>query len=148
MLPSLLCLYLWFLESILNYIHCSSPYPTNRHPETLPAIMSPLYVVGMLGLLMKISAPMCAPTEYTIYFERQECNYCVAVNTTICMGFCFSRVSRQCEDRKCFVETVQHAVWQKTIYLSPFTHTHAKHVTSLFCGTQMRFFHFILCSTE
>uniref|UniRef100_A0A8C2JNA7 Thyrotropin subunit beta n=1 Tax=Cyprinus carpio TaxID=7962 RepID=A0A8C2JNA7_CYPCA len=36
--------------------------------------------------------PMCAPTEYTIYIERQECNYCVAVNTTICMGFCFSRL--------------------------------------------------------
>ncbi|KAK7145176.1 hypothetical protein R3I94_011315 [Phoxinus phoxinus] len=66
---------------------------SSRHPDTLPAIMSPLYVIGMLGLLMKISAPMCAPTEYTIYIERPECNYCVAVNTTICMGFCFSRDS-------------------------------------------------------
>ncbi|KAG1963144.1 thyrotropin subunit beta [Pimephales promelas] len=70
-----------------------SHFRSSRHPETLPDTMSPLYVVGMLGLLMKISAPMCAPTEYTIYFERQECNYCVAVNTTICMGFCFSRDS-------------------------------------------------------
>lgn len=60
---------------------------------TPPAIMSLLYVIGMLGLLMKLAVPMCAPTDYTIYIERQECNYCVAVNTTICMGFCFSRVS-------------------------------------------------------
>uniref|UniRef100_A0A673J876 Thyrotropin subunit beta n=1 Tax=Sinocyclocheilus rhinocerous TaxID=307959 RepID=A0A673J876_9TELE len=55
--------------------------------------MSPVYVVGLLGILMKVAMPMCAPTEYTIYIERQECNYCVAVNTTICMGFCFSRDS-------------------------------------------------------
>ncbi|XP_073671352.1 thyroid stimulating hormone subunit beta a isoform X1 [Paramisgurnus dabryanus] len=66
---------------------------SHRYPDILTATMSPVYVIGMLGLLMKLAMPICVPTEYTLYIERQECNYCVAVNTTICMGFCFSRDS-------------------------------------------------------
>lgn len=116
---------------------------SNRHPDTLPAIMSPLYVVGMLGLLMKIAAPMCAPTEYTIYIERQECNYCVAVNTTICMGFCFSWVSSYslCEEkwggycrelnprRDASACKLWQAEFNRRWYLSLFSHTSAKPVT-------------------
>ncbi|KAF7711566.1 thyroid stimulating hormone subunit beta a [Silurus meridionalis] len=50
-------------------------------------------VAGILGLLVGTAVPMCVPTEYTLYVEKQECDYCVAINTTMCMGFCFSRDS-------------------------------------------------------
>ncbi|TWW62306.1 Thyrotropin subunit beta [Takifugu flavidus] len=36
---------------------------------------------------------MCLPTDFTLYVERPECEFCVAINTTICMGFCYSRDS-------------------------------------------------------
>ncbi|XP_017553257.1 thyroid stimulating hormone subunit beta a [Pygocentrus nattereri] len=54
-------------------------------------------VAGILGLLLGSAMPMCTPTEYTLYIEKQECDYCVAINTTICMGFCFSRDSNMKE---------------------------------------------------
>lgn len=98
MLPGLLSTFVIFSVYLLYCIHCGSPYLFNRHPA-IPPDMSPVYVVGMLGILMKVAMPMCVPTEYTIYIERQECNYCVAVNTTICMGFCFSRVSEHSEEK-------------------------------------------------
>ncbi|XP_062852670.1 thyroid stimulating hormone subunit beta a [Trichomycterus rosablanca] len=57
----------------------------------------PVIVAGVLGLLVRMAVPMCIPTEYTLYIEKPGCNYCVAVNTTICMGFCFSRDSNMKE---------------------------------------------------
>ncbi|XP_036426973.1 thyroid stimulating hormone subunit beta a [Colossoma macropomum] len=54
-------------------------------------------VAGILGLLLGTAMPMCTPTEYTLYIEKPECDYCVAINTTICMGFCFSRDSNMKE---------------------------------------------------
>ncbi|XP_024126153.1 thyroid stimulating hormone subunit beta a [Oryzias melastigma] len=47
------------------------------------------------GLLLLLSPvmPMCLPTDFTLYVEKPECDYCVAVNTTICTGFCYSRDS-------------------------------------------------------
>ncbi|KAK3556969.1 hypothetical protein QTP70_022312 [Hemibagrus guttatus] len=56
-------------------------------------MFAPMLVAGVLGLLVGSAVPMCVPTEYTLYVEKQECDYCVAINTTICMGFCFSRDS-------------------------------------------------------
>ncbi len=109
MLPGLLSTFVIFS---VYYIHCGSPYLFNRHPAILPD-MSPVYVVGMLGILMKVAMPMCAPTEYTIYIERQECKYCVAVNTTICMGFCFSRVSEHSEEKwRCTGNWIQGEMFQ------------------------------------
>ncbi|KAF5909307.1 mitochondrial glutamate carrier 1-like isoform X1, partial [Clarias magur] len=54
-------------------------------------MFAPVLVAGILGLLVGKAMPVCVPTEYTIYVEKPECDYCVAINTTICMGFCFSR---------------------------------------------------------
>ncbi|XP_054640250.1 thyroid stimulating hormone subunit beta a [Dunckerocampus dactyliophorus] len=48
---------------------------------------------GVLLLLFNPAAPMCMPTDFTLYVEKPECDYCVAINTTICMGFCYSRDS-------------------------------------------------------
>uniref|UniRef100_A0A8C4S2X4 Thyrotropin subunit beta n=1 Tax=Erpetoichthys calabaricus TaxID=27687 RepID=A0A8C4S2X4_ERPCA len=33
----------------------------------------------------------CVPTQYTLYVENPECAFCVAVNTTICAGYCMTR---------------------------------------------------------
>lgn len=55
-------------------------------------MFAPVLVAGILGLLVGKAMPVCVPTEYTLYVEKPECDYCVAINTTICMGFCFSRV--------------------------------------------------------
>ncbi|MEE6492942.1 hypothetical protein FKM82_016676 [Ascaphus truei] len=35
---------------------------------------------------------MCFPTEYTMFVEKKECAHCLAINTTICSGFCMTRV--------------------------------------------------------
>ncbi|GAA6216783.1 thyrotropin subunit beta-like [Lates japonicus] len=47
----------------------------------------------LLFLLFSPSVPMCLPTDFTLYVEKPECDFCVAINTTICMGFCYSRDS-------------------------------------------------------
>ncbi|KAG9485579.1 thyrotropin subunit beta [Eleutherodactylus coqui] len=31
---------------------------------------------------------LCMLTEYIMYVEKEECAYCIAVNTTICSGYC------------------------------------------------------------
>lgn len=50
------------------------------------------FLSAVLCLLLRLAVPMCVPTEYTLYVEKHECDFCVAINTTICMGFCYSRV--------------------------------------------------------
>ncbi|XP_036387986.1 thyroid stimulating hormone subunit beta a [Megalops cyprinoides] len=46
---------------------------------------------GLLCLLVGQALSTCDLTDYTIYVEKPECDFCVAINTTICMGFCRSR---------------------------------------------------------
>uniref|UniRef100_A0A3P8WC23 Thyrotropin subunit beta n=1 Tax=Cynoglossus semilaevis TaxID=244447 RepID=A0A3P8WC23_CYNSE len=50
----------------------------------------------LLFLLFSPAVPMCLPTDFTMYVEKPECDYCVAVNTTICEGFCYSRTLDHC----------------------------------------------------
>ncbi|XP_059919934.1 thyroid stimulating hormone subunit beta a [Gadus macrocephalus] len=52
-----------------------------------------VFVGSVLLLMFSPAAPMCVPTDYALYVEKPECNFCVAINTTICMGFCYSRDS-------------------------------------------------------
>ncbi|KAG7226797.1 hypothetical protein INR49_014146 [Caranx melampygus] len=47
----------------------------------------------LLFLMFSPAVPMCLPTDFTLYAEKPECDFCVAINTTICMGFCYSRDS-------------------------------------------------------
>ncbi|XP_020349756.1 thyrotropin subunit beta [Oncorhynchus kisutch] len=58
---------------------------------------SSVAMCGLLCLLFSQAVPMCVPTDYTLYEERHECDFCVAINTTICMGFCYSRDSNMKE---------------------------------------------------
>ncbi|XP_075881098.1 thyrotropin subunit beta-like [Nelusetta ayraudi] len=44
----------------------------------------------LLFLLFSPAVPTCLPTDFTLHVERPECDFCVAINTTICMGFCYS----------------------------------------------------------
>ncbi|XP_032566850.1 thyrotropin subunit beta isoform X2 [Chiroxiphia lanceolata] len=58
------------------------------------ADMRPFFVVSLLvGLTFGQTASLCAPSEYTIHVEKRECAYCLAINTTICAGFCMTRDS-------------------------------------------------------
>ena len=54
-----------------------------------------VFVGGFLLLMFSGAAPMCVPADYTLYVEKPECSFCVAINTTICMGFCYTRVFAQ-----------------------------------------------------
>ncbi|KAL2090814.1 hypothetical protein ACEWY4_013077 [Coilia grayii] len=51
------------------------------------------FLSAVMGLLLPLAMAICVPTEYTLYVEKPGCDYCVAINTRICMGFCFSRDS-------------------------------------------------------
>ncbi|XP_058861081.1 thyrotropin subunit beta-like isoform X1 [Acipenser ruthenus] len=46
---------------------------------------------ALLCLSIGNASSLCESTAYTLYVERQECAYCVAINTTICAGFCVTR---------------------------------------------------------
>lgn len=35
---------------------------------------------------------LCMLTEYTMYVEMEECSHCIAINTTICSGYCSTKV--------------------------------------------------------
>uniref|UniRef100_W5MXA6 Thyrotropin subunit beta n=1 Tax=Lepisosteus oculatus TaxID=7918 RepID=W5MXA6_LEPOC len=50
-----------------------------------------LLVCGLLCLVASQTLSKCAPTDYMLYVEKYGCAYCVAINTTICSGFCYSR---------------------------------------------------------
>lgn len=55
--------------------------------------MSPFFVMSLLyGLTFGQTASLCAPSEYIIHVEKRECAFCLAINTTICAGFCMTRV--------------------------------------------------------
>ncbi|XP_034021900.1 thyroid stimulating hormone subunit beta a [Thalassophryne amazonica] len=48
---------------------------------------------SLLILLFNPAAPTCLPTDFTLYVEKPDCDFCVAINTTICMGFCYTKDS-------------------------------------------------------
>nr|XP_020636323.1 thyrotropin subunit beta [Pogona vitticeps] len=52
-------------------------------------ILLPLVFALTLGQSMSL----CIPVEYVIHVEKRECAYCLAINTTICEGFCMTRDS-------------------------------------------------------
>uniref|UniRef100_A0A8C5LPA9 Thyrotropin subunit beta n=1 Tax=Leptobrachium leishanense TaxID=445787 RepID=A0A8C5LPA9_9ANUR len=37
-----------------------------------------------------LAVSLCLLTEYTIFVEKKECAFCIAVNTTSCTGYCIS----------------------------------------------------------
>ncbi|XP_043943709.1 thyrotropin subunit beta-like [Protopterus annectens] len=49
-----------------------------------PALLLLLLHCGTVDLL-------CTMSRQMHYIEREECKYCVAINTTICSGYCITR---------------------------------------------------------
>ncbi|KAJ7399763.1 bile acid receptor-like protein [Pitangus sulphuratus] len=75
----------------------TNPAPTAQNCEFFRGkkqLMRPFFVMSLLfGLTFGQTASLCAPSEYTIHVEKRECAYCLAINTTICAGFCMTRDS-------------------------------------------------------
>ncbi|XP_064156217.1 thyrotropin subunit beta-like [Anguilla rostrata] len=70
----------------------------------------------LLCLLLGQALAKCVPQNYTLYVEREGCEHCVAVNTTVCRGFCFSRDTNM---KKCGLKgfPVQRAcMYQSLVY--------------------------------
>uniref|UniRef100_A0A8D2LA71 Thyrotropin subunit beta n=2 Tax=Varanus komodoensis TaxID=61221 RepID=A0A8D2LA71_VARKO len=44
----------------------------------------------VFALTLGQSMSLCIPVEYVIHVEKRECAYCLAINTTICEGFCMT----------------------------------------------------------
>uniref|UniRef100_A0AAV2M752 Thyrotropin subunit beta n=1 Tax=Knipowitschia caucasica TaxID=637954 RepID=A0AAV2M752_KNICA len=56
---------------------------------------------SLLVLLMFSSAcSTCLPSDFTLYVEKPECSFCVAINTTICMGYCRTMDQKQIKNTK------------------------------------------------
>ncbi|XP_068125764.1 thyrotropin subunit beta isoform X2 [Hyperolius riggenbachi] len=47
-----------------------------------------LMVSFLLCIIYGHTVSLCMLTEYTMYVEKEECAYCIAVNTTMCSGYC------------------------------------------------------------
>ncbi|XP_034979371.1 thyrotropin subunit beta [Zootoca vivipara] len=56
-----------------------------------PAPFTSLFLVFALTLGQSMS--ICVPVEYIIHVEKRECAFCLAINTTICEGYCMTRDS-------------------------------------------------------
>ncbi|XP_053249569.1 thyrotropin subunit beta isoform X1 [Podarcis raffonei] len=56
-----------------------------------PAPFTSLFLVFALTLGQSMS--LCVPVEYIIHVEKRECAFCLAINTTICEGYCMTRDS-------------------------------------------------------
>nr|Q7ZZV4.1 RecName: Full=Thyrotropin subunit beta; AltName: Full=Thyroid-stimulating hormone subunit beta; Short=TSH-B; Short=TSH-beta; AltName: Full=Thyrotropin beta chain; Flags: Precursor [Anguilla japonica]AAO17791.1 thyroid stimulating hormone beta subunit precursor [Anguilla japonica]BAD14300.1 thyroid-stimulating hormone beta subunit [Anguilla japonica] len=75
-----------------------------------------LLASGVLCLLAGQVLSICSPVDYTLYVEKPECDFCVAINTTICMGFCYSldpnvvgpAVKRLAVQRGCTYQAVEY----------------------------------------
>ncbi|XP_061076667.1 thyroid stimulating hormone subunit beta a [Conger conger] len=70
---------------------------------------------GLLCLFVGQALSICSPVDYTLHVEKPECDFCVAVNTTICMGFCVTRVPnirlamrRLVEQKGCMYDAVEY----------------------------------------
>lgn len=53
-----------------------------------------VFACGLLGVLMGAMGVVgdCMLENYTLLIEKHGCDQCMAVNTTICSGFCHSQV--------------------------------------------------------
>ncbi|KAK9404603.1 TSHB: Thyrotropin subunit beta, partial [Crotalus adamanteus] len=55
--------------------------------------MNPVLSISLpliFALTLGQSLALCIPVDYVIHVEKRECGYCLAINTTICEGFCMT----------------------------------------------------------
>ncbi|XP_026530902.1 thyrotropin subunit beta [Notechis scutatus] len=75
-------------ESDSPFLRCSEIGQPSRVDSMNPvlSISLPLIFAFTLGQ----SLALCIPVDYVIHVEKRECGYCLAINTTICEGFCMT----------------------------------------------------------
>ncbi|XP_062401047.1 thyrotropin subunit beta-like [Sardina pilchardus] len=105
------------------------------------------FLSTVLCLLLRLAVPMCVPTEYTLYVEKHECDFCVAINTTICVGFCFSRDSNVKELAGPRFLHQRGCAYQEVEYHTAVLPGCARHADSLFTYPVARSCHCGTCST-
>uniref|UniRef100_A0A3B4GG22 Gonadotropin subunit beta-2 n=1 Tax=Pundamilia nyererei TaxID=303518 RepID=A0A3B4GG22_9CICH len=66
-----------FVRKHNKYLFCGMP---------LFALKSLLLCVLMVGAVYT-----CMLKNYTLWIEKQDCTQCVAINTTICSGYCYTQ---------------------------------------------------------
>uniref|UniRef100_A0A669EQC1 Glycoprotein hormone subunit beta domain-containing protein n=1 Tax=Oreochromis niloticus TaxID=8128 RepID=A0A669EQC1_ORENI len=59
-----------------------------RFSMPLSALKSLLLCALMVGAVYT-----CMLKNYTLWIEKQDCTQCVAINTTICSGYCYTQVT-------------------------------------------------------
>ncbi|XP_041636575.1 LOW QUALITY PROTEIN: thyroid stimulating hormone subunit beta a [Cheilinus undulatus] len=66
-----------------------------------------VFTCWLLFLMFSPVVPICLPTDFTMHVEKPECDFCVAINTTICMGFCpsWDRI-RQDKNRPPYIQQI------------------------------------------
>lgn len=52
----------------------------------------------------------CMPKNYTLRIEKNDCAQCVAINTTICSGYCYTQVRFDAYILYCIVVTKTDAI--------------------------------------
>ncbi|XP_040195586.1 thyrotropin subunit beta [Rana temporaria] len=57
----------------------------------IPRMTSIFMVSFLLCFAHGHAAFLCMLTEYTMYVEMEECSHCIAINTTICSGYCSTK---------------------------------------------------------
>ncbi|XP_069617810.1 thyrotropin subunit beta isoform X1 [Ranitomeya imitator] len=69
---------------------CRTSRHTDPHaPGVCSAWMATIFLASFLFCIAFRNAfSLCMLTEYIMYVEKEECAYCIAVNTTICSGYC------------------------------------------------------------
>uniref|UniRef100_A0A3Q4HWS0 Glycoprotein hormone subunit beta domain-containing protein n=1 Tax=Neolamprologus brichardi TaxID=32507 RepID=A0A3Q4HWS0_NEOBR len=62
--------------------------------------LMPLFALksSLLCVLMVGAVYSCMLKNYTLWIEKQDCTQCVAINTTICSGYCYTTflIQRSC----------------------------------------------------
>ncbi|RXM33407.1 ADP-ribosylation factor-like protein 1 [Acipenser ruthenus] len=64
----------------------------------LDEAMECMLVLGMLIFIFSWSfsqaQSLCTVTRHMLYVEKDECSHCIVINTTICAGYCMSRLCK------------------------------------------------------
>uniref|UniRef100_A0A3B4GHV0 Thyroid stimulating hormone subunit beta n=1 Tax=Pundamilia nyererei TaxID=303518 RepID=A0A3B4GHV0_9CICH len=80
------------------------PQKTDYYMLSLVMLFSmPLFALKslLLCVLMVGAVYTCMLKNYTLWIEKQDCTQCVAINTTICSGYCYTQVMMTYQTRSC-----------------------------------------------
>ncbi|XP_072553518.1 follitropin subunit beta [Salminus brasiliensis] len=105
----------------------------------------------ILHILLLLSAAGgllgCSLKNFTLHVEKQECGHCIAINTTICSGMCYTQDAnlRGFVGRKFLIQRV--CVYQSVVYRSVEVPGCPAHVDPLYFYPVARCCHCSKCKT-